>query len=173
MIGTKVVGYHQGQRSNAASKGRTYDRSRPKGSEHQNTACHQGPSTYDDSIETRQALGAAASAPVRRNPLFFAAVLASQAGWISPSAHPSEGRPPQPPYRTLRARRPFRQGGAEAGGAGLSCAAGSGRSSVTVRPLASNVAERASTERNVHPESLSPSLTPVAVLRDSSKKIAI
>ncbi len=55
----------------------------------------------------------------------------------------------------------------------LSCAAGSGRSSVTVRPLPSNIAERGSTERNIHPESLSPSLTPVELLSASLKKIAI
>jgi hypothetical protein len=38
MIGTSGIGYHQGQRSTAAPKGRTYDRSRPKGSKRK-TAC--------------------------------------------------------------------------------------------------------------------------------------
>ncbi len=42
-----------------------------------------------------------------------------------------------------------------------------------MRPLPSNIAERGSTERNIHPESLSPSLTPVEVLSASLKKIAI
>ena len=42
-----------------------------------------------------------------------------------------------------------------------------------MRPLPSTIAERGSTERNVHPDALSPSRTPVAVLEFSSKKIAI
>ena len=40
VIGTRTVGYHQGQRSTAAPKGRTYDRSRPKGSKRK-TACQE------------------------------------------------------------------------------------------------------------------------------------
>jgi hypothetical protein len=61
------------------------------------------------------------------------------------------------------------------GGAASSAvsAVGSGRSSVTVRPLPSNTTERVSTERNIHPEALSPSRTPVEVLELSSKRIAI
>jgi hypothetical protein len=47
MIGTQAVGNHQGQRSKAAHKGRTYDRSRPSRSKRQNIACQSGPSTYD------------------------------------------------------------------------------------------------------------------------------
>ena len=39
MIATEAVGNHQGQRSKPAPKGRTYDRSRPKRSKRQNTAC--------------------------------------------------------------------------------------------------------------------------------------
>jgi hypothetical protein len=39
------------------------------------------------------------------------------------------------------------------------------RALLTVRPLPSNIAERGSTERNSHPKSLSPFVTPVAVLR--------
>ena len=55
-------------------------------------------------------------------------------------------------------------------GAGLCCAgpsgaAGSGRSSVTVRPLPSNIAERGSTERNIHPELLSPCSHPCGGLK--------
>ena len=42
-----------------------------------------------------------------------------------------------------------------------------------MRPLPSNIAERGSTERNIHPELLSPSLIPVVVLSASLKKIAI
>ena len=42
-----------------------------------------------------------------------------------------------------------------------------------MRPLPSNIAERVSTERNIHPEALSPSRTPVEVLELSSKRIAI
>ena len=42
-----------------------------------------------------------------------------------------------------------------------------------MRPLPSNIAERVSTERNIHPEALSPSRTPVEVLEFSSKRIAI
>jgi hypothetical protein len=42
-----------------------------------------------------------------------------------------------------------------------------------VRPLPSTIAERGSTERNIHPDALSPSRTPVAVLELSSKRIAI
>ena len=90
-------------------------------------------------------------------------------------------RPHQPPGET---RRLFREGGGGAGGVGSGCAAGSGgagpwaaagsgRSSVTVRPLMSSTADSGSTERNSHPASLSPCLTPVAVLRVSSNKIAI
>jgi hypothetical protein len=52
-------------------------------------------------------------------------------------------------------------------------AVGSGRSSVTIRSLPSKTAERDSTERKVHPEVRSPSLTPVAIFDVWSKKIAI
>lgn len=52
-------------------------------------------------------------------------------------------------------------------------AAGSGRSSVTSRLLPSKTAERDSTERKVHPEVRSPSLTPVEIFDVWSKKIAI
>src|SRR5271165_3002014 len=87
----------------------------------------------------------------------------------------------QSPSELLRWNLPLLGGDPKARGgaglscscAGLSCAVGSGRSSVTVRPLPSTIAERGSTERNVHPDALSPSRTPVAVLEFSSKKIAI
>src|SRR5271165_643410 len=87
----------------------------------------------------------------------------------------------QSPSELLRWNLPLLGGGPEARGgaglscscAGLSCAVGSGRSSVTVRPLPSTIAERGSTERNVHPDAVSPSRTPVAVLEFSSKRIAI
>jgi len=42
MIGTLVVGYHQGQRSKTAQTGRTYDRSRPKRSERQKSLANRG-----------------------------------------------------------------------------------------------------------------------------------
>ncbi len=66
MIGTKGVGYHQGQRSKAAHKGRTYDRSRPKGSKRKKPLA-KGPSTYDvwgglrrDQIDSRVVIPAKA-----------------------------------------------------------------------------------------------------------------
>ncbi len=62
----------------------------------------------------------------------------------------------------------FLGGVAEACGAELSSAESSGSSSVTTLPRPSDVAERSSTERTVHPEARPPSRTPEAVWDVSS-----